>query len=169
MKKNLIKAVSNLKWIFTDIDGVMTDTGVYYSDQGEMLKKFNLKDGMACERLRLFTDIKIGFITGENSQIVARRAEKLKIDKVFLGIKDKKQVLGDFLLENNIQWDEIAYIGDDMNDIEVLELAGISACPADAFSWILPKVDYICQNIGGQGCFREYVEWLLSFTNYQKK
>jgi 3-deoxy-D-manno-octulosonate 8-phosphate phosphatase (KDO 8-P phosphatase) len=87
-----------IKWLFTDVDGVLTDCGVYYSENGEELKRFSLRDGMGAERLRKFTNIQIAIMTGENSGPVSRRAEKLKIEKVFLGVKDKLSVMKQFLL-----------------------------------------------------------------------
>ena len=92
----------NIKWLFTDIDGVWTDCCIYYSAEGEELKKFSYRDGMGVERLRKFTSIQIAIITGENSPMVARRAEKLKIDQVFLGVKNKLAVIEEFIKENNL-------------------------------------------------------------------
>lgn len=153
---------SQIKWLFTDVDGVLTDGGVYYSGNGEELKKFNLKDGMGAERLRKLTSIQIGIITGENSPIVSRRAEKLKIEVVFLGIKDKPTVLTDFIAKHELSWENIAYIGDDLNDLEAIQLAGYTACPADSAPEILEEADYICTKRGGEGAFREFCELLIS-------
>ena len=122
----------NIKWLFTDIDGVWTDCCIYYSAEGEELKKFSYRDGMGVERLRKFTSIQIAIITGENSPMVARRAEKLKIDQVFLGVKNKLAVIEEFIKENNLTWNQIAYIGDDMNDF-------------DAMKDILSIADYQCK------------------------
>lgn len=150
-----------IKYLFTDVDGVLTDGGVYYSAVGEELKKFNLRDGMGAERLRKLTPIQIGIITGENSEIVQRRAEKLKIEIVFLGIKDKLKVLNEFLEEKQIHWNQIAYIGDDMNDFEVMKLVGISACPSDSAEEIMEISKYRCIKKGGEGAFREFCEYLI--------
>ena len=151
-----------IKYLFTDVDGVLTDAGVYYSSKGEELKKFNLRDGMGAERLRKLTNIQIGIITGENSEIVSRRAEKLKIDIVFLGIKDKLSVLLKFLEENQMKWNQIAYIGDDLNDLEVMKKVGIAACPADSAKEIIEISTMICTKKGGDGAFREFCEYLIS-------
>jgi YrbI family 3-deoxy-D-manno-octulosonate 8-phosphate phosphatase len=150
-----------IKWLFTDVDGVLTDCGVYYSENGEELKRFSLRDGMGAERLRKFTNIQIAIMTGENSGPVSRRAEKLKIEKVFLGVKDKLSVMKQFLLENNLTFDEIAYIGDDINDLEVIQHAGVTACPADAVNQIKANVDYIAENNGGYGAFRDFCEYII--------
>lgn len=153
--------MKNIRWLFTDVDGVLTDAGVYYSAQGEELKKFNLRDGMGAERLRKLTDIQIGIITGENSEIVQRRAEKLKIETVFLGIKDKKAVLTAFLEEQNLGFEHIAYIGDDLNDYDVMKLAGMTACPVDSAPEIKEIARYVCKQKGGDGAFREFCELLI--------
>ena len=152
----------NIKWLFTDIDGVWTDCCIYYSAEGEELKKFSYRDGMGVERLRKFTSIQIAIITGENSPMVARRAEKLKIDQVFLGVKNKLAVIEEFIKENNLTWNQIAYIGDDMNDFDAMKRAGLKACPADAFKDILSIADYQCKLKGGEGAFREFCEYIIN-------
>lgn len=157
---------SNIKYLFTDIDGVWTDCCIYYSASGEELKKFSYRDGMGAERLRNLTPIQIAIITGENSQIVSRRAEKLKIDKVYLGIKNKKETIENFLKEHNLTWDNIAYIGDDLNDMEAMRMAAHTACPADAVEEIKEIADIICQKKGGEGAFREYCEFIIKGYNH---
>lgn len=156
---------AKIKLLLTDCDGVLTDGGVYYSANGEELKKFNLRDGMGVERLRKLCNIDTGIITGENSAIVSRRGEKLQMKHVYLGIKDKKQRLGEILLENSLTVEEIAYIGDDMNDLEVIQKAGLTAAPADAVSLIKQSVHYICSAKGGEGAFREFAEWIIELRS----
>lgn len=151
-----------IKWLFTDIDGVWTDCTIYYSARGEEMKRFSYRDGMGAERLRKLTSINIAIITGENSEIVTRRAEKLQINTVFLGIKNKKEIIERFLIENNLKWSEIAYIGDDVNDLDSMLLAGLRACPADAIDEIKATSDYICEKKGGEGAFREFCEYLIN-------
>ena len=155
-----------IKYLFTDIDGVWTDCCRYYSASGEELKKFSYRDGMGAERLRNLTPIQIAIITGENSQIVARRAEKLKIDKVFLGIKNKKETIENFLNEQNLSWENIAYIGDDMNDLEAMKMAAYTGCPADAVDDIKALSKYVCQKKGGEGAFREFCECIIKGYNH---
>jgi YrbI family 3-deoxy-D-manno-octulosonate 8-phosphate phosphatase len=104
-------------------------------------------------------------MTGENSGPVLRRAEKLRIEKVFLGVKDKLSVMKQFPQENNLSFDEIAYIGDDMNDLEVIQHAGVTACPADAVNEIKGNVDYIADNQGGFGAFRDFCEYIILQLN----
>jgi 3-deoxy-D-manno-octulosonate 8-phosphate phosphatase (KDO 8-P phosphatase) len=104
-------------------------------------------------------------MTGENSGPVSRRAEKLKIDTVFLGVKDKVKVMEEFLKSNHLNYDEIAYIGDDLNDFDVISKVGISACPNDAVDPIKEIVDFIAPNKGGFGAFRDFCEWIIKSRN----
>jgi 3-deoxy-D-manno-octulosonate 8-phosphate phosphatase (KDO 8-P phosphatase) len=150
-----------IKLLLTDVDGVLTDNGVYYSESGESLKRFSIRDGMGVERLRKCCGIDTGFVTGETSPSVARRAEKLGIRELHLGVKNKLERLEEILQRNGIDWPAVAYIGDDVNDLEVLERAGISACPGDAMAMVAAVVDYRCETKGGYGAFREFAEWLI--------
>jgi YrbI family 3-deoxy-D-manno-octulosonate 8-phosphate phosphatase len=151
-----------IKLLLTDCDGVLTDGGVYYGENGEVLKKFNIRDGMGVERLRNLAGIETGIITGEMSPSVAKRAEKLKITQLHLGSKDKPAVLRKIIAELQIDPSQIAYIGDDCNDLEIMALVGFTACPGDAMGFVKEKVNYICQSKGGEGCFREFAELLIS-------
>ena len=110
---------ARIKLVATDVDGVLTDAGVYYSDAGEAMKRFSLRDGMGVERLR-DDGIETAFITRENSPIVARRAEKLKIRLCYLGVRDKAAVLPTLLAEAGVSAGEVAYIGDDVNDSGIM-------------------------------------------------
>lgn len=162
---NLKQKASKIKLLITDCDGVLTDGGVYVSERGEEMKKFNLRDGMGVERLRKVCGIDTGIMTGENSPIVAKRAEKLQIKHLYLGVKDKKQRLMEILDLHNIQSDEIAYIGDDLNDHEVIGEVGLSASPADGISLIKERVDYICSLPGGAGAFSEFAELIIKLRS----
>jgi 3-deoxy-D-manno-octulosonate 8-phosphate phosphatase (KDO 8-P phosphatase) len=163
-ESNFSNLASKISYLFTDIDGVWTDCCIYYSAIGEELKKFSYRDGMGAERLRSLTKIDIAIITGENSEIVSRRAEKLKIDNVFLGIKNKLVVVEKFMAENNLTWENIAYIGDDLNDLEVMKKAAFTACPADAYKDIAEIAHYTCEKKGGEGAFREFCELLIKLN-----
>ena len=155
-----IKA-GKIKLLLSDCDGVLTDGCVYYSDKGEELKKFSLRDGMGVERLRNLCQIDTGIMTKENSQIVARRAEKLKISHLYLGVQNKREQLYDILKKHSLQAEEVAYIGDDTNDLDIIQSVGFSACPSDAIPLIKQTVDYICSCPGGQGAFRELAELII--------
>lgn len=157
----IISKAKKIKLLITDIDGVLTDGCVYYSASGEELKKFSLRDGMGVERLRELLNIETVFLTRENSPIVARRAEKLKIKDVFMGIKEKKEIVERIAEEKNIKLSEIAYIGDDVNDFEAMKIIGLAGCPADSSPQIIKIADYICLAKGGNGAFREFAELII--------
>jgi YrbI family 3-deoxy-D-manno-octulosonate 8-phosphate phosphatase len=169
-KKNihLAKKARKVKLVLTDNDGVLTDTGVYYSGAGEMLKRFSIRDGMGVERLKKILKIGTGIITGELSDSVKKRAEKLEIKELHLGVKDKPDVLKKILKANNLKPENIAFIGDDVNDTELIKLAGLTASPADAMPDIKKIVDYVCDEKGGNGAFREFAE-LIIVLNQKKK
>lgn len=156
-----IKA-SKIKLVLTDVDGVLTDTGVYYSSKGEELKRFSIRDGMGVERLRELVNIPTGIITGENSGTVSKRAEKLLITELYLGVKDKRKIFPEILAKNKLNGENIAFIGDDMNDYELMKLVGLSAAPSDAFDKIKDIANYICINKGGHGAFRDFAEFIIS-------
>jgi 3-deoxy-D-manno-octulosonate 8-phosphate phosphatase (KDO 8-P phosphatase) len=161
MDYKLTEKAAKIKLLLTDCDGVLTDGGVYYGKNGEVLKKFNIRDGMGVERLLKLANVETGIITGELSPSVKKRAEKLKITELHLGIKDKPAVLNEILNRKNLQADEIAYIGDDVNDLEIMALVGLSACPNDAMSFNKNIAHYICENKGGNGAFRELAELII--------
>jgi 3-deoxy-D-manno-octulosonate 8-phosphate phosphatase (KDO 8-P phosphatase) len=154
-----------IRLLLTDVDGVLTDNGVYYGEQGEVLKRFSIRDGMGVERLRNYCGIDTGIVTGELSPSVARRAEKLKITQLHLGIKDKLGRLEEILAAGGFDWEELAFIGDDVNDLEVLQRVGLSACPADAMAAVSGVVHYRCVVNGGYGAFREFAEWIIALRS----
>ncbi|MES2520571.1 MAG: HAD-IIIA family hydrolase, partial [Bacteroidota bacterium] len=160
-KDEILARAKKIKLLLTDCDGVLTDAGVYYGENGEVLKKFNIRDGMGVERLRKLANIETGIITGELSPSVAKRAEKLKITELHLGIKDKILVLEQIMRSENLLPENIAYIGDDVNDIEIMQKVGLTACPADAISFTKNVADYVCETKGGEGCFREFAELII--------
>ncbi|WP_310393424.1 HAD-IIIA family hydrolase [Hymenobacter sp.] len=150
-----------IKLVLTDCDGVLTDGGVYYSERGEEMKRFNIRDGMGVERLRLI-GIATGIVTGEMSPSVARRAEKLRITELHLGAKDKATLLVTILTRLGLQAEEVAFIGDDTNDVEILGLVGLAACPGDATDFARRVAHYHCAAFGGHGCFRELAELIIT-------
>lgn len=153
---------SKIKLLLTDCDGVLTDGGVYYGENGEVLKRFDIRDGMGVERLKNLANVETGIITGEVSPSVKMRAEKLKITELHLGIKDKLSLLASILERKNLQPDEVAYIGDDVNDLDIMQCIGLSACPADAMVFNRNIADYVCENKGGHGAFREFAELIIA-------
>lgn len=161
VNETILEKAKKIKLLITDCDGVLTDTGVYYSAQGEELKRFSLRDGMGVERLRKFAGVDTGIMTGENSEIVARRAEKLKITELYLGVKDKISLMKKVLEEKNLIPEELAYIGDDTNDVEVMKFAGLTASPADATKFAKEYADVVVESKGGYGAFRDFVEIII--------
>ena len=161
MTTDLKQRIKTIRWVLTDCDGVLTDAGVYYGPDGERLKRFNMRDGMGVERLRTLTGIDVGIVTGETSAIVAARARKLNIVELHSGARDKLAVLQAFMERLGLHPAEIAYIGDDVNDLAVLPIVGVSACPADAVASVKKVVNYVCQLPGGHGCFRELAELII--------
>ena len=144
----------------TDVDGVLTDAGMYYSESGDEWKKFNTRDGMGIKLLQkagLITAI----VTQERTRLVARRAEKLAIPELHQGVMDKLSVIRDMAMRHGISLRQVAYIGDDVNDIEALKAVGFSAAPADSLPQVLDIVDYVCEKKGGEGAVREITELLL--------
>jgi 3-deoxy-D-manno-octulosonate 8-phosphate phosphatase (KDO 8-P phosphatase) len=151
-----------IKLVLSDSDGVLTDTGVYYSARGEEMKRFSIRDGMGVERLRKLAGVDSGIITGELSGSVEKRAEKLNIKELHLGVKDKKTIFEEITVRNGLLPENIAYIGDDTNDLEVIQMAGLSACPSDAVIQIKKVVDYITDSRGGYGAFRDFAEIIIA-------
>lgn len=162
---HLKEKAEKIKVILTDVDGVLTDTGIYYGKDGEAFKRFSVRDGMGIERLRKYAGIETIFITGENTNTVKTRAEKLKMKEFYLGVDKKEEVLKIIKKKNGFQNENIAYIGDDSNDYEVMQLCGFTATPADGMSFIKEIADYICVTKAGYGAFREFAELILSFKN----
>ena len=163
---NLKDKVDKIRLVLTDVDGVLTDSGIYYSPDGEIIKRFSIRDGMGVERLRKHADIETGIITGENSGTVKARAQKLKITQVYLGVTDKKSLFEEILKKNQLQPENIAFIGDDVNDLEIMKLVGLTACPSDGMIFIKEISDYTCENKGGHGAFREFAELILALKYY---
>jgi 3-deoxy-D-manno-octulosonate 8-phosphate phosphatase (KDO 8-P phosphatase) len=144
----------------TDVDGVLTDAGMYYSESGDEWKKFNTHDGMGIKLLQR-AGLVTAIVTQERTRLVARRAEKLAIPEVHQGAMDKLSVIRDLATRHRIALHEVAYIGDDVNDIEALRAVGFSAAPADGLPQVRQMVDYVCRKKGGEGAVREVVELIL--------
>lgn len=148
------------KLVLTDIDGVWTNGGMYYDQTGNEWKQFNTSDSAGVLFLRHLA-IPVGIITGEQTEIVARRAAKLKIEMLYQGISDKLTCAQTICLELGIGLEEVAYIGDDLGDIQLLSAVGFSAAPANASEYIRRHVHVVTERKGGEGAFREFVEKLL--------
>ena len=164
--KKIIQKCRKIKLIISDVDGVLTDGGMYYSKTGEVMKKFNAKDGMGVELLR--KKIRFVLMTKERSQIVLKRAKKIKVDQVYTGIKNKELLLPKICVKYKISKNEIAYIGDDVNDFNIMKQIGLSAVPSDGNEKIKNISDYVCKTKGGDGAFRELVDLILSNYDFNR-
>ena len=151
---------NNIKLVATDIDGVWTDAKMHYTENGDLMKSFSTYDGMAVQLLRE-KNIETVIITSENSNIVLQRAKKLNIKNVTIGEKNKLERMKKICTDKNINLNEVAYIGDDINDIEVLKEVGFSALTSNSPIKKQIKVDYITKRKGGDGAFREFVDLIL--------
>lgn len=148
------------KLIITDIDGVWTDGGMYYDQTGNEWKKFNTSDSWGVAMCKKF-DIKVVIMSGEETEIVRRRAEKLKIDNCFLGVKDKLKDATKLIESMGVSFSEVAFIGDDLNDYKLFQAVGYKGCPNNASGYIKDAVDFVGDENGGSGAFREFVEHIL--------
>ncbi len=152
-----------IRLVVSDVDGVMTDGGLYYSAQGEEIKKFNVKDGLVAHLLRN-DGIKLCIITGRKSEIVEKRFSELKFDFIVQGAEDKLGALKKIASDLQIDLSHVAYIGDDVNDLELLKSVGLAACPSDAIDSLKDHVNYVCQKKGGEGAFREFADYVLTYN-----
>ncbi len=156
--------LSKISLLVMDVDGTLTDGSMYYTENGDTMKKFNVRDGMGIILLQK-AGIKTAFLTSEQSMITKKRAEKLEIDYIFLGSRNKTADLTSLAKLANISFENIAYIGDDINDLPCMSMVGFSACPLDSHDIIKNSAHYICQHIGGAGAIRELCELMLISKN----
>jgi YrbI family 3-deoxy-D-manno-octulosonate 8-phosphate phosphatase len=154
-------SAKNIKLVGTDIDGVWTDARMYYSADGDIIKSFSTYDGMGVQLLRE-AGIPLIIMTGENTEIVAMRAQKLGIDRIFQGENEKLKRLKEVCAELDITLGEVAYIGDDVNDLDILRAVGISAMPPNSPILDQFSPDYLTNRSGGNGAFRDFVDFILS-------
>lgn len=168
VSEEILQKAKEIKLLITDCDGVLTDNGVYYGAEGEVMKRFSIRDGMGVERLRNFASVETSIMTGELSESVKKRAEKLKITHLYLGVKDKPAKLTEVVNITGFKPNEIAYIGDDTNDVEIMKLVGLTATPADGTVFTKEVVHYVCKESGGNGAFREFAELIIFAKTHQK-
>jgi YrbI family 3-deoxy-D-manno-octulosonate 8-phosphate phosphatase len=151
----------DIRLVIFDIDGVMTDAGMYYTEAGDEFKKFNAKDGLAVRRLNK-RGIKTGIIShGFNTKLITRRAERLFIEHVEVSLVPKIETLKKWCEALNIAPANVCYIGDDINDEEIIKTVGFSACPADAVDAVKNIVNVVLSKKGGEGCVRELIDLYL--------
>ncbi len=151
-------ASGRIKFLVLDVDGVMTDGGMYYTSAGDQFKKFNVKDGMAIKEARK-AGLRVAFLSaGSSERIVMDRARTLDVTLVYVGQEPKLNILNKWCDELGFDLSQVAYIGDDINDIPVMDAVGYSACPADAVQAVRDKAYVVLQRKGGDACVREFVE-----------
>ena len=149
---------ADIKMLIFDVDGVMTDAGMYYSESGEESKRFNSRDGLAIRNLNKL-GWKTGIIShGININLIKRRADLLGISHVYAGNRPKTDVLAEWCNELNLSFSQIAFIGDDINDLPIIRVVGFSACPADALNAVKKEVNMVLSSRGGDGAIREWID-----------
>lgn len=151
---------SKIKLLITDVDGVLTDGGIIYDDRKIEFKRFHVKDGFIVQHLRK-NGVLVGAITGRESKVVENRCEELNFDFHYHGVRDKLKKLMEVLEVLEIELEEVAYIGDDLLDLPLLNKVGFSVCPKDAMPYVAEHVDFISTLTGGQGVFREVGDIIL--------
>lgn len=150
--------MEKIKLLVMDVDGTLTDGKIYMGENGEVMKAFNIKDGYAIANMLPEMGIIPVIITGRKSKIVENRARELGINDLYQGIGNKLAQLKKVAEKYEVSPEEIAYIGDDLNDLECIEYCGFSACPANAMIEIRNKSHYVCKTIAGEGSVREFTE-----------
>lgn len=144
-----------------DVDGTLTDGKIYMSNNGELMKAFNIKDGYAIAHIQENNIIPV-IITGRMSDIVKKRCIELGIEEIYQGVTDKVHKLREVCEKMGANLSDVAYIGDDVNDLSCMQLCGYTACPADAIKKVRDSVDYICEEKGGEGAVREFIDYIIS-------
>ena len=154
------KNASKIKLLALDVDGVLTDGSLNIGAEGELFKAFNARDGLGLSCL-LRSGVRVAIITGRKSAIIHRRAEELGITELYEGIKDKRKILADLAAAGGLGQEEIAYMGDDLNDLPALLYAGLACAPADAAPEVIAASSFVAANNGGRGAVREAAEFIL--------
>ena len=168
MESKIITKCKKIKVLLTDVDGVLTDGGMYYSSKGDAMKKFYARDGMGVNILRR-NKIPTIIVTKEKTTIVRKWATKMNVCLVLDGVTKKEAIIKDVCKKFKINPDEIGFIGDDVNDLEIMKRIGFSATPSDGIKEALKVVDYRCNSKGGEGAFREIVDLLTQSKLVTKK
>ena len=158
----------SIELIVLDVDGTMTNSRITYSEKGDEIKSFNVKDGLAIASWRKLGK-QVAIITGRSSDIVARRAKELHIEYFYQGVHNKKEVLDDLLEKLDLKMENVAAIGDDLNDMKMLKAAAISFVPRDASAYVDKIADVILTKKGGDGAVREMIEYLIKKEGLEEK
>ena len=157
-----------IELIVLDVDGTLTDGKITYSSSGEETKSFDVADGLAIAVWTKTFGKKAAIITGRNSSIVEKRAKELNITHLHQGIKNKQEVLEEILKKEGLSWSQVAAIGDDLNDYNMLKKVGLSFTPANGSHYLKDFVNVVCQNKGGEGAVREMLEYIFKEENLEE-
>ena len=149
-----------IKLVLLDVDGTLTDGGIYRGNNGEELKRFNVKDGYAIVNAQKL-GIEFGIITGRKSELIEIRAKELKIKYLYQGISEKTVILEEIIKKDSLSKEEIAYMGDDLNDLLIMKQVGLSGTPKDAVDEVIQVADFVSKKNGGSGAVREFIEHIL--------
>ena len=155
-----ITKAEKIKLLALDVDGVLTDGGLYIGAEGEACKRFNVQDGLGIS-CAIRNNLIVAIITGRQSEIVCRRAAELGITEIYQGIKDKREMLEELAAKHSLQLTEVAYMGDDLNDLPALNIAGLACAPENAVQEVKDLADFIAAKKGGEGAVREVIETIL--------
>jgi len=166
---NITAKIKKIKILLTDVDGVLTDGGMYYSSKGDVMKKFHARDGMGISLLKK-NGIHTILVTKEKNMIIKQWAKKMSVKKLYDGVVKKEQILEKVCREFKVKSNEIAFIGDDVNDVKLLEKVGLAVMPNDGIKQLRIICDYRCKAHGGEGVLREIVDLILGkkFSNKYK-
>lgn len=159
------KTLADIRLVATDIDGTLTDGGMYCLSNGETFKRFNVRDGLGVKLLRA-ANIDVAFISSDSSSVIKERARSLGIQHCFTSVENKVDVVDDLCQKLQISWSQVVFLGDDLQDSAVMSRVGLPVAVADAHSLIRRRAKYVCKNKGGYGAFREFAEWILSCRGY---
>jgi len=160
--------ICTIKMLIMDVDGTLTDGKLYMGQEGELFKVFDIKDGYAIKEMLPKYGITPIIITGRTSKIVDNRAKEIGVKLVYQGINDKLVQIKTIANENTVTMEEIAYIGDDLNDLDCIKTCGLGGCPADAVSEIKKNAEYVAEKPGGFGAVRDFVEYIIKKNNKHK-
>ena len=156
--------LTRLTHFILDVDGTMTDSGLYFDDNGNELKRFSSRDFIGVMAAH-FAGIKIMIVTGRKCPATERRAKELRIDYLYQGVKNKKAFIEEFMRQNGIEKENLGYIGDDLNDYSAMKLSGFVTCPSDACPEIIAASDYVSKAKGGQGVVNDVFRFVLGKTD----
>lgn len=165
MSMNVLANFTSIKAFVLDVDGVLTDGSLLLLDDGQMMRRMNIKDGYALQ-LAIKKGYHILIISGGSSDAVKLRLQKLGVNEVFMKVTDKKNMLISYVAKHNLLWEQVLYMGDDIPDLAAMQLSGLPCCPADAVPEIKTIAHYISPLNGGNGCVRDVIEKVLKLNSH---